>query len=730
MENLSYEKRISMLTATKRKNVKIIKELYGKGKHGKFGGLGALDFDDKGILPPPDEFDFKAIPNHPSGAFFGPKACGENYRRLLESHPTYIDPVSSLSGGWMYRFWLAIDPDRYPIWNPDFDYSYLKNEQKKYGIIHGIGSSQHFCQDNTIGLRLGWQGILNKVRYYRRVNLSANTEFYDGLENIILGIQNFIGRHARDAEDAMHKEENPVLKENLRKMAKINNKLVTEPPETFHEAVQWIAWYAMVSVMYNASASMGAIDRILKPYYYNDKEQGILTDEEAMFHIACLLLKDPQYYQIGGTDIHGDDITNPVSFLFLDAAYKLKATTNICIRVHDKQNPELLKKAVEYIFKDRTPYFNFISDKNINEGFVKNGYSMELARQREKSGCHWSAIPGREYTMNDIIKINFAAVFNAAFKEMIGDKTVIPSSNVLWKRFEKHLRRAVEVTATGVDFHIEHMHEVFPELVLDLLCQGPIEKGLDATNGGLEFYNICVDGCALATVADSFAAIEQRVEKEKKIKWADLNSHLDNSFKDGEYVRVLLKNTPKYGNRKSRADEYAVKISKTFTKIVREMKTPIRGYNMIPGLFSWANTPAYGLETEATPNGRRAKEPISHGANPDYGPTGAAGVSTAIANAVASVQTGYGNTVPLQIDLDPGTSEEEESIKNFIGFIKAHFNMGGTLINVNIVDKKKILEAYKDPTKYPDLIVRVTGFSAYFINLSKEWQKLIVDRIV
>lgn len=396
--------------------------------------------------------------------------------------------------------------------------------------------------------------------------------------------------------------------------------------------------------------------------------------------------------------------------------------------MHKKQDKRLLKRAVEYLFEDKKPIASFISDKNINEGFMKNGYPIELARQREKVGCHWCALPGREYSMNDCIKINFAAIFNVALREMMKDKNIIPNTDELWNQFEKHLKRSIEIVAEGIDFHLKYMHRVFPELVLDLLCHGLIEKGLDATNGGVEYYNIGVDGAGLATVADSFAAIDQRVEKEKCLTWKELINYLNADYKNAECIRLLLKNIQRFGSGGSKADEYAIRIAKTFTKLVKEKPTP-NGFNMIPGIFSWANTLSYGAVTGATPNGRKKGQPISHGGNPDPGYSKFSSI-TSMAAAVASVQTGYGNTVPLQIDVCPLLSKNKEEIKKFISFIYGYFDLGGTLLNVNIIDKEKILEAYKDPLKYPDLIVRVTGFSAYFASLSKEWQQLVVDRFI
>ena len=713
-DRLTYHQRIEALRTTKLEQTRRKQQ------------LGPMDTDDKGSVPLPEGFSFAAKSNHPSGGFFGARACGANFRALLECHPTYIDPMSSLAGAWMVRF-LDYRRVHWPP-DPEFSYSHLHEEQRKYNIICGIGGVQHFCPDAQIGLTLGWQGILDKIRRYRSLNPHADEGFYDGLEDVVLGTQNWIGRHAEAARRRARREERPELREDLETMAAICERQVTAPPQTFREACQWIAWMEMVLCMYNNSGALGQIDELLRPYYERDVAAGILDDEEAIFHLACLLLKETHYMQLGGPDPTGRDMTSRVSFLVLEAAHRLRIPCNIAVRVHDGLDPALFDLAVRYLFEDRNGNPNWMGAKALDEGFARNGYPVELARQRVKCGCHWCALPGREYTLNDIVKINFAAVFDVALREMMADRTVAPSVEELWRRFEKHLRRAVKVTAEGIDFHLAHYKDVFPELPIDLFCHGTIEKGRDASDGGVEYYNMCVDGAAIATAADSFAAVEQRVEHEGKLTWEELLRLLDTDYRDAEYARLLLKSVPHFGSGGSRADHFARKISETFTRLVKEKPTP-GGRNMIPGLFSWASTIPMGKAVRATPNGRRAYAPISHGPNPDPGFT-RANTPTALARAVASVECGYGNTAPLQLDMDPGLGRSEEIRAKVGALIRTHFDMGGTMINLNILNKQQILEAHEDPLKYPDLVVRVTGFSAYFASLSKEFRQLVVDRIV
>lgn len=710
----------------------------------KIALTGSKDHDDHGIvLPPPDRREivqtmsssgmpitdcllsgYAAQSNHPSGGFFGPRLCGENFRQLLDAHPPYVDPRSSLAGAYMANFMSY----RKPHWNPDIRFDDLRAAQKQYNLGAGIGATQHFCQDLAIGMELGFGGLLAKVQRFAAAN-PTRAEFYAGLEAVVLGLQNWVRRTAQAAAALAETEQDAGLRANLREVAELNFHLVEGAPRTLREACQWILWYDMAARMYNGSGALGRLDVILQPFYERDVAAGILDDEEATFHIACLLLRDTAYLQLGGPDASGRDVTSRVSYLVLEAAHLLKIPANVGVAVGESTDPGLLRRGVEILFADKTGIPKFLGVDETARGFARNGFELGLGYERAYAGCHWSAIPGREYTLNDCVKINFAAVFEAAWREMI-EQSPAPSVSDLWQRYESHLGRAVDTIAAGLDVHMAHMHEVFPELVLDLLCHGPIEQGVDASHGGVEFTNLCVDGSALATVADSFAAVEQRVEREGRLTWAEVDAHLRANWggPGGERARLLLKGTPRYASGGSRADEWAVRLTQAFTRLVTEKSTPA-GYRMIPGLFSWANTIPMGKAVGATPNGRRAGEPITHGSNPEPG-FRKDGAPTAMAVAIASVQPGFGNTAPMQMEVDPALSNDREGVDAICNLIETHFRLGGTQINMNILDAEKVLEAHADPSKYPDLVVRVTGFSAYFASLSPEFRQLVVDRMI
>lgn len=272
---------------------------------------------------------------------------------------------------------------------------------------------------------------------------------------------------------------------------------------------------------------------------------------------------------------------------------------------------------MDYLFKNKNGWPRFSGDEALNRGFMRLGYPESLARQRIAVGCHWMSLPGMEYSLNDCIKINSAKVFEVAMDEMMSHKGPY-STQLLWDLYQRHMARAVEVTAEGIAFHLRYQQYNEPELMLNLISHGPIEKGLDMTCGGAMYYNLCMDGSAIATVADSFGALQQRVEEEKRIDWETLYHHLKTDFQDkgGELVRQMLSRSARYGGGNTISDQWAVKISESYSNQVRSVSQKYPGYQFIPGWFSWSNTIVLGKQVGATPNGRHAFEPINHGANP------------------------------------------------------------------------------------------------------------------
>ncbi|TKG93888.1 formate acetyltransferase [Puteibacter caeruleilacunae] len=715
LDTFKYQNRIDKLK-TKKLNQTLEKIKYE----------GLLDEDDYGRIVPPKNH-WESISNHEDGSFYGLEGWTTNFCDLMRHHSTYVDPNDAFAGRWMY-FMSRMRSNK---WNPDYPYDHLQPNIDKYDIICGIGDDAHFAPDYKMGLKLGWQGLLNKIETYEKINTSEEqASFYDAHKRAIKSIQQWISNHIETIHYLQEKETNPQLAKNLKEMAEVNQRILHHPPQTLREACQWIIWYHLASRTYNRDGAGGQIDTLLQPYYEKDLANGTIDRDKAIYYLACFLINDPIYWQLGGPDKNGNDQTSDISFLILEAADKINTSLNITIRVHDDMNEKLFEQGIYYLLKNKNAWPRFSGDKALVDGFMKNGFDAETARQRIAVGCNWMSLPGMEYTMNDLVKVNMAKVFQVAYNEMLSDQSAPNTTKNLWERFRKHLSSAVNTAADGIRHHLKYQKFNEPELILNLLSHGPIEKGRDVSDSGAQYYNLSIDGAGLAVVADSFAALQQRIEDEQKLSWEALDYHLSSNFEeqDGERIRLLMRNSYRYGQGNTIADKWAEEIRDLFSDLVRNQSDAAQQHLFIPGFFSWANTVGLGQTVGATPNGRKQHTPISHGANPNPGFVADA-ASLALATAIAKVQPGYGNTAPMQWELDPSLAKQEHAA--LIGsIIKTHFAQGGTLINVNILDKNKVLEAHQDPSKYPDLIVRITGFTAYFSMLTPKFRQLVVDRIL
>lgn len=709
---------------------------------------GYTDLDDFGTVPISEGYCVEPWYNSTNGSFYGYDGMCENFCRVIDAHEPYVDAMEMLCGRWRdmlvnYRGdlhympnWLKNNLKNIEFikngatnqWSKRWDeqrfpYDDLKPWQEKYNITTGIDGDAHFACDYRIGFELGFGGFLDKIEKYRKIN-PGKKDFYDAEERCVNAIIRFIDRHIKKIGEMIKTEQRPEIKESLKKMKAVCENVRLAPPATFHEACQWTAFFNCAARIYTRDGAGFQLDRLLYPFYERDIKNGILDDETAKFLIANLLLIDPHYYQLSGVDEDDCDMTNHLSYLALDAADSINIACNLTVRVHENCDRKFLKKAVYYLIKNKNGWPRFCNDKALCEGYMKNGIDKKTARERIAVGCNWMCVPGREFPMNDTVKINIAKVLEEALKDLKNEKDM--SSERLFEIYEKHLTKAIDVTAQGVNLHLDHAWEVTPELIMNLMMKNTLETGQDSSQAA-ELYTVGLDGAGLAVVADSFGAIEQRIEREHLLTWNELFYALDNNFAD-ERTRLMLNSTPKYCSGRSCADKWAKRLTESWTRLVKAQKMP-NGRQLVPGWFSWSRTIEYGEKVGATPNGRKKGEPISHGANPNphFRRDGA---PTAQSNGIASVQCGYGNTAPLQLEFDPQVKCDEEGVNYVLSLIEGHFALGGTLININVLDGDKLMAANENPDLYPDLVVRVTGFTAYFASLSPQFRQLVVDRFL
>ncbi|MBE6576967.1 MAG: formate acetyltransferase [Ruminococcaceae bacterium] len=733
----SYADRLAAMRETK------IKHTLQKRKQN-----GYTDLDDFGTVPISEGYRVEPWYNSENGSFYGLDGMSENFVRVIDAHVPYVDKNEMLCGRWRdmlvnYRGDLHYMPD----WLKDnlknlefikngatnqwskrwdeqrFPYDHLKPLQLKYNITTGIDADAHFATDYSIGFELGFGGFLEKIEKYRHINPDKK-DFYDAEEKCVKAIIRFVDRHIEHIDALIADESDERVRENLIVMRDTCKAVRYDAPKTFRQVCQWTAFFNCAARIFTRDGAGFQLDGLLYPYYLRDVESGILDDETAKFLIANLLLIDPHYYQLSGVDENDKDMTNHLSYLVLEAADSINIACNLTVRVHKNCDKEFVKKAVYYLLKNKNGWPRFCNDKTLAEGYMRNGVDKKTARERIAVGCNWMCVPGKEFPMNDTVKINVAKVFEEALKDLRAESD--KSTERLFEIYESHLTRAIEVTAEGINLHIDHIADVTPELIMNLMMHNTIERGEDISRCA-ELYTVGVDGAGLAVVADSFGALEARIEKEGLLSWDEMYEALDNDFSDAR-IHAIMKSAPKYCQGNTVADAWARRLTDSWAKHVKAQKMP-EGRQLVPGWFSWSRTIEYGSKVGATPNGRRAGEPISHGANPNAG-FRSDGAVTAQSTGIAAVQCGFGNTAPLQLEFDPQVALDDDGVERVMNIILTHFGLGGTLININVLDGEKLMEANKDPNLHPDLVVRVTGFTAYFASLSPKFRQLVVDRFI
>ncbi|MFV0502408.1 MAG: pyruvate formate lyase family protein [Lachnospirales bacterium] len=686
---------------------------------------GSIDIDDHGFILFP-EFKFEPVDLNEDGKIVGMKSISKNFRKFLNEMPKYINKNSALATCWVGQI-----NDFVPIGFNDNDVPHhLDPIIEKYHILQpGFGAMNHLAPDIKIGLELGWQGLIDKIDSYKEKLSPADSTFFDGEKELVLGIIEWIGAHVELARNLAKDETDPEAKNNYFEIAKINENLMIKPPSNFREACQFIAHFQSIDRTYFAGGALCQLDEDLYPYYINDVEKNNLKEDEALWYIASLFFNDTHYSQIGGLIPDGTkDKTNRLTFIILDAMHTLNIPTNIALRVSDKVNKTLIERAIQYTIEDGSGV-DYSCNIGCEDGYARNGYPLKLARLRAKVGCNWTALPGIEYPLQDVCRCNMSSAFVEAFKDLEEEKN--PTLEKLWDKFVHHTKIMIDCIKENYDWHYEVISRNRPEIVLNLFMHGPIERGLNCAEGGVDIINFNIDGIALATVADSFAAIEERVVNEGLITWEELFHCINTNYEGKEDIRLMLKNIKRFGNPDSLGENWAIKI-KDFYVDYCNRPTPKHQIKIIPGMFSHGDVYMYGKHVTATPNGRKSFEPISHSNDPD--PGFAVGINsfspTLKASAVAKTQPGFGNSSPLHLDIDNNTLTNEGGVPALVALIHTHNQMGGTLINLNCMTKKKLMEAHKDPSKHPDLVVRVTGYSAFFSSLSREYRQQIVDRFL
>ncbi len=564
----------------------------------------------------------------------------------------------------------------------------------------------------------------------------------------------------------------------LRQLASIFAQVPARPARTFHEALQslFCAHVIVHQESFQHGVSFGRIDQYLDPFYQADLAAGRITPARAEELLACFLgkaaeqlplfnsmateffsgLSSASGLTLAGRKADGTDATNETTYLILAAYDRMRLRQpNLHLRVHEG-SPRRLLDAAFAVLKKGGGMPAFFADEHVERAITSLGVAPEHARDYAVVGCVEWGVAGRSFPAAGAGFVSLAAVLDDVLHGRLratreagavgggGDTVVFADMESLMAALEEGIEQRV---ATAVDGNnaIEEAHKRWrPTPLLSCLVDGCIERGLDVTAGGARYNSSGLQGVGLADVADSLAAIEQMVYVERRMRLRDLLREVDDDFAHNEPLRARLAwRVAHYGADSGRAEHWAARVAEAWCAAVGAHSNP-RGGPYAPGFWSMTTHIGFGRRLGALPSGRRATMALADGLSPANGadrrgPTASLGAAARVARFDRSsvggrgaccglVRTRIANGYALNEKLDPCLVAGERGNRILEGLTRGYFAAGGMQVQYNIVDAAELLDARAHPERHRDLVVRISGYSAYFNDLTDEMKDDIIAR--
>ena len=630
----------------------------------------------------------------------------------------------------------------------------------------------HTIPDFSRAVTLGLRQIINEAEDKKgETSDDSKKEFYAAISEVLEGIIAYSRNLAAKAEELAGKESDSDLKKELLDIAEINRRVPEFPARTFREGLTtiWICWTAIHLENPNVGLSRGRLDQVLYNLYQQDIENQTISMQDAIELICYLWLKigdhvptvpdageqlfggtgSNQAITIGGVDKEGKDAVNDLTYVMLRATELIMLRDpNLNARYFSGINSkDYLKRLCEANINTRaTPAIH--NDKAVIKALTGKGETIEQARDYGVIGCVEPGSNGRSYGHSASILLNLTSVleltlFNGRHRltgpnELIsietGDSTDFTSFDEFKAAFEQQTRWLIEQATSLNNIFGETHQDFYPTPILSAFFEGPMEKGKDLIQGGATINSSGATIIGLADVADSLSAIQKVVFEERAVSFAELFDALEKNFGGYEALQKRLMNpdkTPKYGNEQPAADANVSWIVELLDKAFGKKKN-YRGGHYRVGYWTMTNHAGFGRLTKAFPHGRKAGENFTSGITPVSGVTP---YLTKTLNSVAKLPVKcLSSGVALNLKYTPEDGEKERMLKNFVASVEAYFDDlegardGGMEIQFNITDRDTFIDAVAHPDKYPELLVRVSGYTAYFKDLNPQMQKEIIDR--
>ena len=630
------------------------------------------------------------------------------------------------------------------------------------GYGHYLPNIARILREGFLGSQQSAEEYLSKLSPKDEA-FASKQAFYQACLIICPAVQRFAGRYAALAEEMAAQESCPRRKRELLLIARACKQVPYRPARNFHEALQSY-WFTLLIdyIFQNGSAiSCGRFDQFLYPYYLRDIQEGVLSKDEAQEMIEALFVKHNDVIKactyasarnnggfstsahliVGGVDREGKDACNELTFLCLEADRNVfNCEPNIGVRYSEKNPLQLPEKIFEILGSVGGGKYPIFNDEVIIDALKKDGVPLEEARDYSIVGCVEPSPYGNSLGISNACYFNLAKCLELALSNgvclLTGDQLGPQTGDArLFHRFSQ-VKHAFE---TQVDFFVQKMTQAMnlieqciaqytPHIYCSILLDGCMQRGLDSAAGG-SLYNYCgVQGVGVPDVGDALTAIQELVFRQKKFSMAKLVEMLESDFQGYECERqLLIHSAPKYGNDDDTADGMARYVGEYYCRQVAR-HAEWRGGKFRPGLYCVsANTPI-GRQTGALASGRFARSPLADGGiSPKHGMDlkGPTAVFRSASKLNLQLVT---NGVDLNMKLLPSLARTRQDREKLAQLIRGYFACGGMHVQFNILSDEMLLRAQEHPEEFRSLVVRVAGYSAFFIDLDKDIQDEIIRR--
>ena len=599
------------------------------------------------------------------------------------------------------------------------------------------GDECHFHPDYEKIFRVGIGGILKEINQYLVSDHISKEKhvFYEACRIAMEGFQAFIQRYAKGCMAMAEKDRSHA--DTWRKLAKICHHIATKPPETFHQAIQFMNLIAF-ACWFGQDAALtcyGRMDQTLYRFYQADLAGGRITAQEAFELICCLYINQNQWHRlgsaiavmVGGLDHKGNDLTNDLTYLCMAARQATRLCYPTVALAWHRNTPEELMKFSINMLASGIGDPAFFNTELIAEGLREHGVSIADSYNFMNSTCVEIKVVGASNIWVARPYINCPGALLEVIQAEV-DKEMSPAET--YDVFTKRVRACL---ACKIQTAAENLDKIWQQRTVTGICpffscltRDCLERGLDFDRGGARYHWVENSWVGLANLADSMIAIKRLVYKNKEITLLELWTILKNNFKDNEDLRQKIINTlPKYGNDNDEIDDMAKKWAE-FLIQTTESNT-VGGHRYVPGFFCYIVHELFGSKTIATPDGRLAGTALADGAGPAQGREKRGPTAGVLSTTKWHHGKGLGGIV-YNVKFNNSffkTATDRQAVRNLI---ETYLERGGFEIQVNVVSATTMRAAQKNPELYQDLLVRVAGYSDYFVHLNKGMQEEIIKR--